>query len=303
MNESRHDTWVELILAYEDLSAEERTRADLHLATCEGCRLMLSRLQAAERTAAQSGALPSLHDRAAYEMSASEEQQARASLAALREQLGVPALAPPAPPTAEVLAPRRSGWRRWMTWTLVPAAAAAVVAVLLLVLGPGEVGMCPGDLQLVAVSGLRAGETLAGRATVPVDGVMLPVWHTGEAFRLRFALAAPGYPVIVHVDPAGRAALLYPVEASEPPARFPAGASIEVPTRPSEGEWMFEGQTGPETFLVAVQETNPGWADLAAALESLSPTAGGRAAVVDEARAWLKRRVGPVSEIAVMHAE
>jgi len=301
MTESRHDAWVELILAYEDLSTEERARADVHLATCEGCRLLLSRLQAAERAAAHSGTMPPLHDRAAYELSAAEEEQARASLAGLRQRLGI--AAPPAPLPLEPRARRRRAGRGWMAWALVPAAAAVIAAVLLLVPGSREPGLRPGSLELVAVSGLRAGETLAGRATVPVEGVALPVWHTGEVFRLRFVLAQAGSPVIVHVDPVGRATLLYPIEVSALSARFPAGTPIEVPARESEGEWMFQGETGPETFLVAVADASRGWADLSQALDGMSRAAGSRAAVVDQVRKLLIQRVGPVTDIAVMHAE
>jgi hypothetical protein len=304
MSESRHDEWLELILAYEELSPEEQARADAHLASCEGCRTLLARLQAVERQAVLPGELPPLENESAYRLSAAEEQPAQASLADLRARLGLAEQATPRasePAAATSFVARLRALRGFRPWMLAPVAAAAGVLVLFLLPGPRDEGVQVHDLGLVAVSGVR-GEGAPAEQGISPTPVSRTIWRTGEAFRLRFRLAEAGYPVIVHIDPKGRVALLHPEEAAAPLTRFPAGATIELPSPDSDSEWTFEAETGPETFLVAAATIDgfslPG---LMAALESLPQATNARTELVERARELLAERVGPVTDIEVTH--
>lgn len=80
-------------------------------------------------------------------------------------------------------------------------------------------------------------------------------WQTGDAFFLRFDLDHDGSVMLYHVDPTGVAERLYPQDPEAPPRVFRAGTSVELPLPEGGEEWVFEGEPGIETFLLAMGDT------------------------------------------------
>ncbi len=315
-----HEEWQELILAYEDLAPEERAQAGEHLAACATCRALLARLQEIERAPGPLGSLPDLAG-AAQRLTPEEAREAAASLAAMRQRLGLSAH----DARAAGAALRARGWlrpleaalrplgtllsRRSAPRLLIPVAAAAALIVVAMRLLP-QPGPGVHDLQLIPAATLRGDERSAGResgASV-TDGRNVAtsgerVWRTGESFFLRFTLARDGFPVVFHVDPAGRIALLHPEGPAAALVRVPGGMTTQLPPASSGDEWAFEGEPGSETFLVAV--TARARVDLAGLLEEARRAAGDSAErdrAVIGLEALLADRLGPVASLSVRHA-
>lgn len=282
-----HDAWRDLVLVLEELEGDEREKAEAHLASCPECRSLLVRLQGVERGARLQSVLARLESREPVRLSAADEEQAHASLLALRARLGLEAAA--TVPAAGRARAATTGtfarpWRRHWVRVLVPAAAAAA-ALLLLWPRPSGDHVLVRDLRVLPASQTRGG----GEAG----------WHTGDAFVLRFELAAPAQPVVFHAGPSGELALLYPEDPGAPLEKSPAGP-VTLPPEAGGSEWRFEGEPGTETFLVAARSRPaPGLADLLAQARALPAT--GRAARVKALRELLEKRVGPVRAIEVTH--
>ncbi len=282
-----HEEWQELVLAYEDLAPEERSRADEHLAACAACRALLSQLQAIERAPGPQGTLPPLEELEARRLSPEEARDAAASLAAVRQRLGLAGRA-----TEPARTTGRS--RRLAPRLLIPAAVAAAVVVVAVRLLPLQSGPGVHDFQLVPATALRGG---AG----PVQSGDR-AWHTGEPFFLRFTLARDGCPVVFHVDPAGRVAVLYPEKPDDPLVDAQRGTTVQLPPASSDVEWTFEGEPGLETFLVTV--TARARVDLAGILaEAQMPHEGpaDRDRAIGRLRSLLAARLGPVASVEVTH--
>jgi hypothetical protein len=287
-----HDALRDLVLSYEELDPGERAEADGHLAGCPHCRALLERAREAERGLRRFGELPPLDrpaDGGAAAPDAATREEAEASLRALRTRLGLP------PGPERPAAPRPALFRRWMTpaW-IVPAAALA--AALVLIARMPERGS-PGirDLAIAPLSVERG----AGPSTTAVGGT----WRTGQAFALRFALAAPAHPVVFHVDPERAVTLLHPGDAEAPVPRMPAGVTMQLPAAGSDDLWTFAGRPGPETFLVvAAPRGDLDLGSITAGVERIARRAGSRGAAVDAIESHLLETVGPVAAIEVTHA-
>ena len=246
----KHAVLRELILAYEELSNQERAQVDAHLAACAGCRELLTRLQAVEREAASLGDLPPLGDPTAEALNAPDERAACESLQALRQELGLEGAATQAPAAVRPLRKtihQRSTLRdlfrppmllRWL-------APMGIAAALVLVVAPWRTGPTIRDVTLQPAEHLRGATTPA-----PTAEPERP-WHTGEAFFLQFHLERAGAPVVFHLDPEGSLNLLYPDPRAQP-QRFAAGSVVQLPAREEDSEWVFEGPPGAETFLISL---------------------------------------------------
>lgn len=292
-----HDPLERLILGYEDLDDGDRARADAHLAGCAACRDLLAALQRVEREAKPQGSLPPLEDPGLVDPALRRE--ADASLERLLAGVGasaprsgaaaVPGRTPPVPSLeAEVAAPAgparvlRMPWRRRWAMTLVPAAA-AVIAVVLWPRPAHEPALMPGAR---AVHGTQyRGDGAAG-------------FRTGDDFALEFELARLAHVAVVHLDPAGEVALLYPGTGTAPQI-LPAGRH-RLPADTAAVAWRLEPPGGRETFLIAAAERGlPSSEALTAALAGIA--AGPRDARVVAARELLERRAGAVQTIEIEH--
>ena len=300
-----HELMREKILVYEDLDPAERREADQHLEGCEECRNLLAELRRIERLGGREAALPAGGPDRAFATGFAHRADARASLLALearieaagsasaalgamREPAG--ALAEPAPPRREIRSGPKpapisryldSARRRWLS-VLIPAAAAAALAIVTLWPRPaGEPRLLSGA-RVLPVSGMRG----AG-----------PGWHTGDAFAIELSLTAPSRVVVFHVDPNGAVALLHPEDPAAPIEPSPSG-TLRLP--PPGMEWRLEPPEGSETFLIAA--TKHPALDLAAVLEQAQALdAADREARVHAVRLLLEHRIGSVTVVDLRH--
>ncbi len=106
-------------LLYGELSGEERTTIEAHLAGCASCRAELALLQSTRASA-----------RRALD---ADQPPARAHQAILRAAAAAVAAKQPKPIEARIAAPRPSFWERWRArWTLPTFATIGAVAVVVL---------------------------------------------------------------------------------------------------------------------------------------------------------------------------
>lgn len=286
--EPGHEPWRELVFAYEDLGAEDRRRADAHLAECRSCTALLRGLQQAEGAAAV-GALPETP----IDLEARLAGEADASLHALRTRLDLPPVASSgAASRAAARQPEtlnRELWRSaridWSRLTAPLAAAAAVVAIVTTVLlrtpHPASEAIVR-SARIERFSGVRGGDE---------------PWQSGDAFTIELDLARQSVPVVVHVDPSGDVSLLQPADAALPGPALPAGPVL-LPAADSGIEWRLEGPAGRETFLVAAALPD---ADLPKVLQSALDQAGGktRDEAIRRVAYVLRSRLGPVQTIEI----
>ncbi len=157
---------------------------------------------------------------------------------------------------------------------VVPLALAAVLALVALapLLGPSS-----------PVRDLQAGSPLVLRGD-PSGAAAL---RHGVSFRLE----SPGHPVLVHVDGAGDARLVYPRQG-EVPALFPEGELVFLPPPGTAADWRGNLAPGCETYVLAVTAADapPAAGSLASFLFSAS--SGPRRDAVDAARRRLEAAFG-----------
>lgn len=264
-----HDVFRDLVLAFEELTPDERAAAEAHLRGCADCRRLLSRLREIEARAQEAPGLPL--ESGFDGLTGAHDTEAAASLEALRRRLGL-------------VRPRRR-----FRAALPLALAAAALLALFLAPRPGPPVPPVRELRLVAAAADRAGGPAATRG----------VWHMGDAFALEFELPVGGVPIVFHADAAGRLTCLNPEAAGAAP--LPAGVHLRLPPDASPEEWVFTGEPGRESFLVVAPPRAP--ADLSAvtrAAESmLRDESLDREARVERLRRYLAGRLGPVQRIDV----
>lgn len=288
---TNHDTLKSLVLSYEELPAEERQRADSHLAECSSCSALLSHLQEIESAPGPSGMLPDLESLGARTFPSLEDARAAdASLAALRNRLGFAADRIDAATSAlSRRQPRRTMFQGWLRPAL-PLAAAATIAVTLVAIRHERADDPLTRIQLVA-------QTSRGGAAEGGDTGAVPSWHRGDAFSLRFELSHPAHPVVFLLDATGQLSLLFPEHAEDSPKRLPAGP-VELPLAESDHEWVLAGNAGPLAFF-AVAARNDGLAIAPLLAEARTEAAPGRSRAdqVRDITAFLETRLGPVDVI------
>lgn len=289
-----HQSWVDLVLGFEDLDPEVRRKAEEHLVACGSCRELLERLRGIERATGPEGALPMPETGERPPFQVEQAEQAERSLRALRRHLG---LEPRRPtfgsifrrniPDAGLFSTRPPGRR-----LLLPIAAGA--ALLLVLLFPWEERNRP----LISELGIVAEGTPRGTGAPPGSAV----WRTGDGFRIRLRLEKSAFPLLIHLDPAGRISLLHPEDLRGEVPLMPGGWVIELPPPESAVAWAFEGEPGTETFLlVAAQRADLDVPRLLQDLERTASRRGERAAKVRAIADRLRSRIGEVRVIEVEH--
>lgn len=132
----------------------------------------------------------------------------------------------------------------------------------------------------------------------------VPVFEAGTEFELRFLLDELAYPLVVHVDPRGRPAVVNPPEEPDALAVARAGDTIAVPDPASGLVWSLSGEPGYETFmLVACAAPDVDIVTLQAELNAVATAAGGngRAGIVRAVESFLTHDVGPTRSLTILH--
>jgi hypothetical protein len=229
-----------LILAYEDLEGEDRQKAEEFLAQNADVRRKLQRLRELEEWARDPVPLPEGHAPPDFGLSPSEEAQLARSLKALKGRLDLQPVRQPARrgPWSVLRGPGRKIW--------VPVAAAAVVALWMWSPWSSRELLRFEDLRVLTVevgTGTSRGvETRRAR-------------RSGEAFALSFQLEKDAHVIVYHVDPAGRASLVFPGSPSDPMAFFEADLPQRIPAATADEQWVLGGETGRESFLLGASES------------------------------------------------
>jgi hypothetical protein len=239
---------------FEELDADERRDAEAHLRDCAECRRLRERLVAAEGTLRAVPGLSADEDplAAASEL---ERAQAGASLAAL-------------------LAGQRTPFRSRLRRIMPLAIAATIVFVTVLpILG-----------RRSPVRDLAVGSPLVIRG----DEDSPAATEFGVSFRLTRA----GYPVLIHIDGAGVARLIYPAP-DEAPTSVPADRLVLLPPPRSSQAWRAELAPGCETYLLAIATDSVPDAGTLAALNAAA-AGGSRDDAVRGAAKRLGKMVGTV---------
>lgn len=212
-----HERLRQLVLCLEDLDGDERQQAEAHLAGCVDCARLRARVLAVEARVRMVPALPDASD-PLVGFGDDERAQARAS----RERL---------------LAGQRNDFRRKLR-RIMPLALAAVAATAVL---------APLAARRPILRDVQIGSPLVLRGGTP----------PAADFGLGFRMARAGYPVLLHVDAAGRVRLLYPA-LNDPAARFVRDQLVLLPP-PDDGDaWRANVPTGCETYLLAAALVPPG---------------------------------------------
>jgi len=269
---------VDRILAYEDLDESGRRASDRLLAARPDLAAKLERLREIERRA--QAALPVADDDGfwtADERSGADDADCRESARRTRAALGIGS----------------RSWRdpRW----LLPAAA--VLAALVLLPLQARRGPLLTGLGVETVATTRDGTR--GTATIPLTDGRL---RTGEAVVLVVDLEDDAYVAVIHVDPQGAAALVYPPDPSRV-ARLAGGRRHHLPDPGSAGLWILDGTTGTESFLVATdRETAPVLSEVREALAACTDGLD-RDAALAAARSLLEGTWDQVEIVEFLHVD
>ncbi len=314
--------WLDRILEIDDLDAVERAEVEQFLATNEDARRLVARLRTLESQKGPRGEIPELElHRLEWESPRAREEaeeSLRLLLRRVQQRSGAEDRAPVRP------APRQSFFDRWRHFfpapILVPAAVGALVLLFWKAGGPSRSpeeeaapGVRPPPSSEVpspqdpappaeipgAPFGVRS-FTIGSRSGIR-GGESGSAWKTGDSFVLRAELEREGNLVLIHVDPRGAVEVLYPIDDGEARRVFSAGALVEFPPDEDQ-EWVFDGEPGAESFLLAVGA--PGKSDGRAVAEQalLAGRSGSaRAAVLSNVVRALETSMGPVRTLAVDH--
>jgi len=259
--------WLDRLLAGDDLDDAGQRELEERLLDAPAARELLERVRGLEKAPGPRGALPELDT---LRVSAAHAQEAERSLRTLLLRVldEVPARAPES---------GRLGWRhRLAGWlrppVLVPAAVVALAAFFFF----RSPDPALGPLQIEGVALTR--------------GADAPGWREGDAFRLRCDVTRPMVPVVFHLDPEGRLALLHPATPAGPFPRSTPARPIVLPDPAGPERWELTGAGGRETFLLAAWKDPPAdLAQLVAELEKIPAGAPDASAAVVLVREALER--------------
>ncbi len=289
-----------LILAYEELSLEERAEADTYLQGEPELERELNRLRRLETLAretlkdSQSSADPDWNpDEGEMTPEATEQEAASRQrlLRRLRRSAEGATDRPECVPFRKQRSVARIAWRRWIP---LAVAAAAVVVVL----GPWR---STRNLPVPELTDLRV---LAVDARGSAQRSAPKSFADGESFALTFSVSEDATVVVYHVDPRGEVGLAYPARSSDAPLRVRAGEVVQIPP-PSDPEgWVFSGLGGTETFVVAVsaKETFDLTA-LDARIRRGLEAAQGRSIRIENLEDLLRIEIGPTMRVDATHRE
>ena len=270
---------LERILAYEELGASERLEIDRYLVDHPDLAAQLERIRVIER-AAQEPVPVSADDGfwVEQDLDGETERQCRTSARRVQASLG---------------STRRRTWRdpRW----LLPIAAVLALVVILPLRARRDTLLTGLAIETFATT---QDGTRSGRSIPLATGVL----RDGDAFVLAFELRADSYLAVVHVDPRGDVALVYPSQQSRV-VRLDGGRRHQLPDPDNDETWILGGATGRESFVVATDaDGSPSVEELQAALAAVT---GGhdRAATLEAARALMAATWDQVEIIEFSHVE
>ena len=252
---TEHERLRKLVLVWEDLEGDELAETTAHLLDCESCGRLRERVLAAEAVPRSIAALPAAPEPLAAFHSA-ERAQAKASLKAL-------------------LGESRGGSQGRPRWLLPLALAAVIVFAAVL----------PAQRPRTPVRDLQVGSPLVLRG----DQETPAATEHGVSFRL----ARPGYAVLIHVDGAGAARLVYPAPG-EDPVRIGTDQRVLLPPARTGEAWRAGLAPGCETYLLAIaaDDAPPDGATLGSL--AFSPPRSTRDDAIGAVRRQLADLFGPV---------
>lgn len=283
-------TRIEQVLGYEHLDDAARAEVDAELARSPELRALRDALLEREGRARPRGALPEAERWPALELDAPGRADEVTARRVLLQRAGVAA--------ADVLPlrpARRTPRRVW----LVPAMAAAAAVVAIVLWPRGAVVPPPPAPHAAAPVRTPALAALAIEHAAEMRGGAPRAWRSGDAFVLRFRLAAPAAPAVFLLDARGDVARLHPAEG-EPLRVRPAG-EVRLPDPRSGTRWAFEGPAGRETFVVAALPETADVAALTAAAQAAVAGAPGHDARLAALEAALRRATPDVIRLAIEH--
>ena len=297
MSDDPRPQGLDSVLAYEDLDAAERLEADRYLAIHPELAAQLHRFRDAERAARQE--VPAVTNDGFWtdhRLSTEEEAQCRDSARRIRTSLAAgDRSAAPAVSTNSV-----SSRRSWNLFQVNPRWLLPVAAVLaLIVIGPQ---LARREAILTGLTVDTVAVTTAGTRSADLAPLAAGTLRTGDAFVLAFDLKADSYLAIIHVDPLGEVALVYPQDQSRV-ARLAGGRRHRLPDPDNDEKWILGGATGRESFVIATDRETAPLIDelrtsLAASTEDLD-----RSAVLVAVRELLDATWDQVEFIEISHVE
>lgn len=220
---------IDLVLGYEELEGEELARAGELLRRYPELAERLARHRRMESRAAQS--LPHEELFAGDDLSPGEIEEQQESQRRVLHRVATPG--------AVRFTSRRRVWRRTVSW------AVPLAAVLALVLIWPQTRPAPDTLHGMHI---LPGSLAAGTRR---DAGEPNTLHTGQAFAVEFELEVHSYVVVFHLDPVGRFSQVHPDPRQDASVYLAAGKH-QVPSAVAESMWVLDGQTGLETFFVAI---------------------------------------------------
>ena len=278
---------VDLVLAFEELEGDERRQAEQISAADPEFRARMASLRQIEAVARRP--IPIADRDGFWDAKLADPADDRACRRSLART--VADLAAGRRPSESG---RRSIWPVRRSRLLWPLAAALVVAVVLPLQSRRDFAMTDLSIENLATATDRSSH---GLATAGSGSVL----HDGDSFALGFELTHDAFVAVVHVDPLGRTAVVYPV-AGAAPERLAGGQRQQIPGRNADEVWILGGEPGTETFLVASNRDEP---LVPGDLATMLPTAGvngqDREEVLDTVRGILGRVADRVETIDLIH--
>ena len=287
MSDDKRPYGLDWLLAYEELDAAERRKADRYLSEHPDLAAQIERLRDVERLALRE--IPARADDGFWadaDLSAEDEASCRDSAQRIRRLLAAPAASSAPRPWKRL--PRNPRW-------LLPIAA----VLALIVIGPQ---LARRDANLTGFTVETIATTSDGTRSADLAPLAAGILRTGDAFVLAVELTVDSYLAVVHVDPLGDVALVYPMDQSRV-ARLEGGRRHRLPDPDNDEMWILGGATGRESFVIATgREQAPSVSELQT---SLAGSAGGldRVAVLDAVRELLGATWNQVEVVEFSHVE
>ncbi len=225
----KHVELKDLILAYEDLSGDEKAMADSHLAECVACRNLLAKLQEAEKDNPGWGDLPvdpgDFKAKPVAHLSPQELADAELSRLQLLDTVAL-----------ETVIYGAGSSKQWGHTGFFGMALAACLALVIWSPWQNSADDVIINFRLTSQSVVR-GEVAD--------------LQSGDPLVMRFNMGVDGWPVVVGISKGKKPELLFPT-AIDGPFRLAAGRGIVLPPPDSATSW--EVVTG-TMYLVAVSQS------------------------------------------------
>lgn len=283
---NRQRLW-QLVLAYEDLDADQRQLVDQALAADSALRRDWQRLQALERNAALDWA----NGDTEFWHTAADPVEARRSEVSLNRLL---AGLPNQVPFDREVRTRRQAADRQRPWVRILLPLAAVLALIVFLPRMATENRLIGPLAVRSIALAQDGTRSLQSGAPPAEQL-----RTGQAFVLDLSPETSGWLVIYHVDPRGAATRIYADVTPEA-----AAGAVTIPPAASGDFWVLSGDGGLESFVVgASEQALPDLAVLDAGVVAGRPAAGDHKSVVVAVSSAMQEHLTDVQVLTFTHLD